>query len=147
MARAAFVFTPETLDRLLQVLEQRFREPSLRLRDLAAQVGVSETTLSHRFKQAMGEPPHAYITGLRMKRARNLLEKTSLPLGEIARQVGYRYQAHFSVAFRLAHGTSPLTYRSRSLRNARRSQLRAQRRIHEPDRQAAGKTIERGTRA
>jgi AraC-like DNA-binding protein len=46
-----------------------------------------------------------------MQHAAALLQATDLPVGDIARRVGYRQAAQFAKAFRRHHGVSPTGFR------------------------------------
>ena len=50
-----------------------------------------------------------------MARAAQLLKETRLSIGEIAAQVSYDNQLHFSRAFKNVHGVSPREYRATHL--------------------------------
>ena len=86
---------------------------SLRVDELAAQVGMSPRTLSRHFEDALGCTPQAYVQHRRIEAARRLLETTGEPVGNIQRRVGYRDPAAFRRAFRDEVGCSPTAYRSR----------------------------------
>jgi AraC-like DNA-binding protein len=47
-----------------------------------------------------------------MHKAARLLQETSLPIGRISRQVGYRSEAAFSIAFKRNRGVQPREARS-----------------------------------
>lgn len=53
-----------------------------------------------------------YQTRLRMARARELLDTTDLPIGEIARRLGYADPFYFSHRFRSVHGMTATEYRA-----------------------------------
>jgi AraC family transcriptional regulator len=91
-------------------IEERLTD-TIGVRDLAAQVHMSPFHFARRFKQAVGQPPHAYITTVRMERAKQLLSKSDLPLGHIATAVGYRTQAHFTGVFHKRVGMTPRIFR------------------------------------
>jgi AraC family transcriptional regulator len=91
-------------------IEDRIGE-QIGVRDLAAQLHMSPFHFARRFKQAVGHPPHAYITQVRMERAKRLLAMSSLPLVHVATAVGYRTQAHFTGVFHKAVGSTPRAYR------------------------------------
>jgi AraC family transcriptional regulator len=91
-------------------IEDRIGEP-IGVRDLAAQLHMSPFHFARRFKQAVGHPPHAYITQVRIERAKRLLASSTLPLVNIAMAVGYRTQAHFTGVFHKTVGSTPRTYR------------------------------------
>ena len=74
---------------------------------LAARVFVGQTKLKRIFKAATGTTPVAYVNARRMEHARDLIEKTDLPIAQVARMVGYRNAGAFSVAFRRHFGCAP----------------------------------------
>lgn len=71
------------------------------------------------FRSVTGVSPRAYVTMLRMHRARELIVQTSLPFNEIAEQLGYRDPLYFSRVFRESCGVSPREYRRRPQQEAR----------------------------
>ena len=98
------------LEKVLGYIEEKLAEP-VGVRELAAQVHMSPFHFARRFKQAVGTPPHAYITHVRIERAKRLLDETNLPLLEVATRVGYRTQAHFTGVFHRYVGTTPRAFR------------------------------------
>jgi len=83
----------------------------LALRDLAAGIGLSVSTLTRLFRQHTGKTPRLYLHDLRMTRARLLVERTSLAVADVMTQVGISDPSHFARDFRRAHGYSPRTFR------------------------------------
>jgi len=104
----------EKLQRVLCSIEERIPE-SIKVGELAAEIHMSPFHFARMFKKAMGHPPHAYITLVRMERAKYLLAGSKLSLRQIATSVGYQTQAHFSGVFHKRVGVTPRTFR---LRNA-----------------------------
>ncbi len=47
-----------------------------------------------------------------MARARALLDTTTMPIGEVARAVGYHDPLYFSRQFHKLHGETPTSYRA-----------------------------------
>ncbi|WP_433469678.1 cupin domain-containing protein [Spirillospora sp. CA-128828] len=80
--------------------------------DLAAKVGVSRAALAQRFAKLIGEPPMAYLTGLRLAQAADLLRESDATLESVARRVGYGNAFALSTAFKRERGLSPQEYRS-----------------------------------
>ena len=78
---------------------------------IAAQFGVSETSLKNYFRGVYGKNISAYLHDLRMAAAETALVSTDLPVSEIASQVGYTKQGKFAQVFKAAFGRSPLEYR------------------------------------
>ncbi|ONK12302.1 AraC family transcriptional regulator [Streptomyces sp. MP131-18] len=95
----------------------RSPERSWTLAALAAEAGVSRTTLAKRFTEAVGEAPLAYLTGLRMTLAADLLaESPASTVAAVARRVGYADPFGFSAAFKRVRGLSPSEHRAAVLR-------------------------------
>lgn len=84
---------------------------SLKVRDLAERVGLSQFHFARMFRRSVGRPPHGYLTDLRMERAKRLLRETDLPLAQVATRVGYQTQAHFTGVFHREVGMTPRSYR------------------------------------
>jgi transcriptional regulator GlxA family with amidase domain len=86
---------------------------TLRVPDLASQVGLSSRSLGRRFQETIGQPPQTYIRSRRVDTARRLLETTDIPIEKIRRTVGYRDPTAFRRAFKYHTGLSPTGYRRR----------------------------------
>lgn len=84
---------------------------SLKVRQLAQRVGLSQFHFARMFRRSVGRPPHGYLTDLRMERAKHLLRETDLPLAKVATSVGYQTQAHFTGVFHREVGVTPRSYR------------------------------------
>ncbi|TMR88210.1 AraC family transcriptional regulator [Nonomuraea basaltis] len=79
------------------------------LDDLAGAVGARPFALLRAFKAATGLPPHAYLTSLRVRRARHLLDAGMRP-AQVAAEVGFTDQAHLTRHFRRIVGVPPAAY-------------------------------------
>jgi AraC family transcriptional regulator len=84
---------------------------SIHVKDLSAVARRSTAHFSRYFKQALGEPPHAYVVRRRLERACHLMITSSASLSEIARSVGFSDQAHLGRLFRQAFGQTPSRWR------------------------------------
>jgi AraC-like DNA-binding protein len=78
---------------------------------LAADWGMSVSTLRRRFRAATGTPLHEWAMQARILRARALLGDTDLPVKAIAERLGYRDVYFFTRQFRQRVGVPPATYR------------------------------------
>jgi AraC family transcriptional activator FtrA len=78
---------------------------------LALEASVSRRTLSRRFVEATGLSPYRWITSLRVRRGKDLLETTSLSIEEVAEQCGFQSGALLRHHFREQVKISPRTYR------------------------------------
>jgi len=74
---------------------------------------MSRTALERRFKALLGTSPHAHLRRLRMERVRELLVRTSLPVGEIAAATGFEHAEYLSAMFHRECGLTPREYRAR----------------------------------
>lgn len=101
---------PHRLQRVLELIDERLCEP-LQVSELAAAAGLSPFHFARMFKLATGVPPHAYITARRMEKAKLLLGASNLALCDVAAQVGYQTQAHFTGVFHRRVGVTPRAYR------------------------------------
>lgn len=79
--------------------------------EIAAFCGLNRSYFGKVFRETMGESPQTFLLHYRMAKAAQLLKETRLSVGEIAQQVSYDNQLHFSRAFKNVHGISPREYR------------------------------------
>jgi transcriptional regulator GlxA family with amidase domain len=98
------------------LIERRLAE-RVRIGEIAAQVGLSPSRFAHLFRSVVGTSPLRYLRQLRIERARQLLEDTSLPIKEVMRQAGCTDKSHFSKDFRARFGVGAQQYRA-AFRNA-----------------------------
>jgi AraC-like DNA-binding protein len=82
---------------------------------MAHAAGMSRTSFVTRFRATIGEPPMAYLTELRLRRAAGYLSTTTKSVREIAHVTGYGNEASFSKAFSRLFGRPPGEYRSERL--------------------------------
>jgi AraC-like DNA-binding protein len=85
--------------------------------ELAAEVGLSRSSLVERFNRYLAEPPMAYLTGWRLRLAAEALTSSPRGVGDIAAAVGYESEAAFNRAFKRAYGAPPARYRRQSRRS------------------------------
>lgn len=81
------------------------------LEEIARQAGISVFHFARMFRQAMGEPPRAFLTGLRLDAARGMLERSEVPVSEVGRLVGYPTPRNFNAAFARRYGSTPGAWR------------------------------------
>ena len=84
---------------------------ALELGAISRATGLSQFHFARLFKTATGLTPFQFVTRTRMKRAKELLGQTRLPVFEIADRVGYQKPSHFSARFRSVWGCSPDAFR------------------------------------
>ena len=81
------------------------------LSDFAKRYYVSESTISHLFKQKMGVSVYNYVTQRRLIAAKNLILRGAT-LETVADQVGFSDYSTFYRAFKGAFGISPRQFRN-----------------------------------
>jgi AraC-like DNA-binding protein len=94
--------------RALELLRERLADP-LTLDELASHAALDKYHLCRAFRAQVGLPPHAYLTRLRIARAKQLLGDGVRP-SEVAPQVGLYDQSQLNRHFRRLVGTTPGRY-------------------------------------
>lgn len=81
--------------------------------EYAAEYDMSVSYFMHLFKQLTGTTPQNYKLQLRVEAAQHMLIDTTLPIGEIATQVGFNNSMYFCRYFSKKTGMSPSQYRKK----------------------------------
>ncbi|WP_409272802.1 bifunctional transcriptional activator/DNA repair enzyme AdaA [Neobacillus sp. SCS-31] len=84
---------------------------TLKLKDIADQVGLSPFYLERLFKQETSETPRTYLEKIRIDKAAHLLKNTTLTNLEICYEVGFQSPSNFYKVFRSLKNCSPSEYR------------------------------------
>jgi AraC family transcriptional regulator len=83
---------------------------NLSLVELAALLDLKPRQFSESFRKAFGTTPHRYVLDERLAHAARLLEAARHSIAEVAMQVGFCSQSHFTTEFRRRYGMTPLRY-------------------------------------
>jgi AraC-like DNA-binding protein len=102
---------PEAVRKAREYIEANFVE-NLSLARLATVCTLSPFSLAKAFKLGTGLPPHAYLDGVRLRRARQLLDRGE-PIVSVAVSVGYADQSHLTKRFKRLYGITPGQYSGR----------------------------------
>lgn len=94
--------------RAIELLRARLDE-AITLDDLAAHAGLDKYHLCRAFRAQVGMPPHAYLTHLRIVRAKELIAAGTKPR-DVAPLVGLYDQSQLNRHFRRIVGTTPGRY-------------------------------------
>lgn len=86
------------------------------LEGMASELGVSYSWFRRSFHTQTGFTPQRFRGLQRLDRACQLLADSSLPVGEIARMLGFSSQAYFARMFRKETGLAPSIWRANQLR-------------------------------
>ena len=100
-------------ERLSAVIERMNAEydRDVSVGEYAAMCAVTREYFIHLFREYTGMSPLAYLTRVRMSRARDLLSSSTLSVSEIAAAVGYDNPLYFSRVFKNQTGLSPSAFR------------------------------------
>ena len=101
---------PADVSKIVTYLNTHYTE-TLEIGEIAEQLHLSHSRLIALFKKFECVTPKQYIINLRIRKARELLENSSLSISEIAAKVGYPNALYFSRIFKKNTGISPTQYR------------------------------------
>jgi AraC-like DNA-binding protein len=101
---------PVWLERCREILESNLRHAAS-ISELSQQLGIDRSHLTKEFRRRYGLPPGAYVRHKRLALARELLRTTHKPISEVAQELGFYDQSHFSRLFAAETGTTPLEFR------------------------------------
>lgn len=97
---------------IIRRMEENIETP-LRLKDLAAEAGLSVRQVERNFKAVTGRTPAGYYRWLRLRRGKTLLEQTGLSVLEVAVCCGFSGNCGFSRVFQREFGILPSELRRR----------------------------------
>jgi AraC family transcriptional regulator len=101
--------TATQLGRIIEY-SNSFLNMNIGLNDMASQVNLSPYHLAHLFKNTLGTSPYRYLLQLKCERAKYLIKNKNMSFTEIAYELGFSDQAHFSNSFKRTFGISPRQY-------------------------------------
>jgi len=94
------------------IIRERIQD-RLMLKDVARELNENPTTITHQLQRKFGLSFTQYTNRLRIDKAKELLRRTRIGIGEVARRVGFSDASNFGKAFRRFEGMSPGAYRER----------------------------------
>ncbi len=100
----------QKLQPALQLIEQQLHT-KLTIDQLAQACSLSTHRFSTVFKQTLGDSPHRFIVKRRLEQAMSLLAHSPTSVTNIAEQLGFYDQPHFTKLFKTHTGLSPAFYR------------------------------------
>ena len=86
----------------------------IRVRDIAAELQISESRLNKTFNDVLGLPPSKYFMNMKMRRAEELMCTTDKTVDEISVLLGFSSAFHLSRVYKETFGISPTKARKRS---------------------------------
>ncbi len=96
--------------RAIDYIHAHFRE-EISFKDIADHLGMSPFHFARMFKRSTNDSPHQFITRCRVDAAKHLLLESDRSIAEIALEVGYKNQSHFTTRFASLAGITPAAFR------------------------------------
>lgn len=97
--------------RAKRFIVDNYANPELTLGSVAGYIGLNEKYFSSRFTKEEGMTFSNYLTEVRIRKAKELMEQTDLKIYEISQSVGYNNVEHFTRVFKKICHVSPGGYR------------------------------------
>ena len=104
--RAQVGISHQSLIKVAELMEANVENP-LSLEQIATQTALSRRQIERLFKRHLGQVPKRYYLELRLKRARELLLQTAMPIMDITTACGFQSPPHFSKCYRKQFGYPP----------------------------------------
>lgn len=104
----------DPVDKLISKAKFRLQsslENQVNMEDLVEEFPVSYSKFRKVFRAKVGLSPNQYHLELRLKKAKELLDSTTLSISEIAYKTGFESVFYFSRIFKNKNGKSPKLYR------------------------------------
>ena len=108
--RAQIGVSHDSLIKVAQLMEDNIEKP-LSLDEIAAATGLSRRQIERLFKRHLNCVPKRYYLQMRLRRARELLLQTSMPIIDITTACGFQSPPHFSRCYRTQFGCPPSSER------------------------------------
>ncbi|MFD0616121.1 AraC family transcriptional regulator [Paenibacillus sp. GCM10027629] len=89
------------------IVEESYSDPGLSLQLVAEQLKMSSTHLGKIFKENMTISLSEYINGVRLEKAREMLENSNLPIVQIIEKIGMENESYFYKLFKKKYGVTP----------------------------------------
>jgi transcriptional regulator GlxA family with amidase domain len=104
--RAQLGVSHRGLIRVAQLMEENIEKP-LPLESIAKSTGLSRRQIERLFKRDLNCVPKRYYLEMRLRRARELLLQTAMPITDITAACGFQSPPHFSKCYRSQFGYPP----------------------------------------
>jgi AraC-like DNA-binding protein/mannose-6-phosphate isomerase-like protein (cupin superfamily) len=98
----------------LRQLFRAHRDKASAVADLAADLGVSERTLTQRCQEILGESPSHALMNYKLAEAHAMVTQTEMTVQQISYNLGFANPYHFSTAFKRRFGVSPAHLREKA---------------------------------
>ena len=94
----------------MDYIQKNYMDPGLSLNSICSYLNISTSYFSTIFKEMTGETFIEVLTRVRMEKAKELLENTTMKNYEIAEKVGFSDPHYFGISFKKITGKTPTEY-------------------------------------
>ena len=102
----------EFLTRYSRFVEEHLSDERIDVNSLAGEFAMSQSTLYRKVKAVSGLSPVELVRNIRLTRAAELLERSTLSISEISWQTGFGSPVYFRDCFKERYGQTPSEYRT-----------------------------------
>jgi AraC family transcriptional regulator of arabinose operon len=95
----------------VEFIEHNYQK-GIRVNDIANYIGINRSYLTNIFRKSLNKSVQEYLVNYRLDKAATLLRTTNMPVGDIAKEVGYEDSLAFSKIFKHFKNSSPTVYRT-----------------------------------
>ncbi|WP_051556299.1 helix-turn-helix domain-containing protein [Alkalihalobacterium bogoriense] len=103
----------KTLQVTIDYMEANYMN-DIKVNELPAMAGLTPSSYCRSIKKRTGYSPSLLLANIRVKHAKERLEKQSTSLKDIAQSVGFQDELYFSRVFKKIEGVSPTIYKKRN---------------------------------
>ena len=98
------------IDRAVKIVEENINDADFSVENLSVALGLSRGHLYKKLIAITGKGPTEFIRTIRLKRGRQMLEKSQMQISEISYEVGFNSPKRFAKYFKDEFGLSPSEY-------------------------------------
>ena len=102
----------QLISKAIKLVEENISNPEFSVEELSSAIGMTRGHLYKKLMTITGKSPIEFIRAIRIKRGKQLLEKSQLGVSEIAYEVGLSPK-QFSKYFKEAYGELPSEYKKK----------------------------------
>ena len=98
------------MERIMKSVNKNLANPDFNVEELTNDVGISRAQLHRKMKEITGISAGEFIRNLRLEQAARLICEGKINITQVAYNVGFNNQTHFSTIFKKHFGMSPTEY-------------------------------------
>lgn len=102
------------VDQAITFMTEHYTMP-ISIAEIAEEVGCDRRRLAYLFDKQIGMSPIQFLTEIRLKQSKELLQTTSIPIKEIAELIGYQDAFYFCRVFKKQYHQTPTNFRKKFL--------------------------------